>query len=59
MDPEKALQFIVRLIDPISGFTPPQVRQMDQAFQSLAEVVVRDKAAQEAHKDDGKKGGKS
>lgn len=50
MEPEKALQFIIQRLDTISGFTPPQVREMDQAFQSLAELVVADKAAKDVAK---------
>ena len=48
MNPEKHWHFLQKLVDGISGFTPPQVRLIDQAFASWATLVVADKAAQEA-----------
>lgn len=64
MDHEKHWQFLQKLVDGISGFTPPQVRQMDQAFAAWASLIVADKAAQEAAakvepKAESKKAGKS
>ena len=44
MTPEQALQLIMQRFDTVSGCTPPQVRQMDQAFQVLAVCIRRLKA---------------
>lgn len=42
MTHEQAWQLVRKAFDGISGFTPPQVRQMDLAFQAWAQLVMQE-----------------
>ena len=59
MEPEQAWGLIRKMTETITGWTPPQVRLLDLAFASLAALIERDKATQEAFKVEGEKTGKS
>ena len=44
MESEHAWELIHKMTDSITGWTPPQIRLMDQAFQSWAALIQRDAA---------------